>query len=230
MRVLIAHIQATVELIPLPVRTLCRKRPRTLRIDVSQHLDIHIIIDGKVITAVTEIETAVHLITVGRHDKTAAVLTLEREETIGQSQRQRHILHHNMRRTEDHILARMHLRTGQRQIEMRMLGITGRIFTVADVHHTRAVTLTVNGLHEALTLLGINILDKRLTRLEVIGNLVRLILIRALLEQRLTLNRTRGILPARSIHQTAVNTDVNLLGIQLQILVIHLTVTIQMST
>ena len=73
---------------------------------------------------------------------------------------------------------------------MGMLGIACGIFTMADIHNARTVTLSVYGLHEALALLSIDIRNKSLTRLEVICYLVWLIFICPLLEQRLSLNGT----------------------------------------
>ena len=73
---------------------------------------------------------------------------------------------------------------------MGMLGIACGIFTMADIHNTRTVTLSVDGLHETLALLSIDIRNKSLTRLEVICYLVWLVFICPLLEQRLSLNGT----------------------------------------
>jgi hypothetical protein len=101
---------------------------------------------------------------------------------------------------------------------------------MTDIHNTGTVSLSVYCLHKALTLLRIYIRNEGLSCFEIISYPVWLILVGTLLEKRLTLNNTGRILTSCCIYQTTVNTDINLLGIQFQVLVINLTIAVKMST
>ena len=60
---------------------------------------------------------------------------------------------------------------------MGMASIAGGVFGLGNIHCSATITLALITRHEAFTLLGKDIMDKRLARLEVIRNLVGFILI-----------------------------------------------------
>ena len=86
-----------------------RESPRPFGIDFTDELEVHLVAEGKVVAAVTQIETALGLVAVGRHDESAAVTLREGEEAVGDSKRQGYIGHHEVGRTEHHLLAGLHL-------------------------------------------------------------------------------------------------------------------------
>ena len=111
LRILVTEEEGTGILISLAIVACRRKSPRSLGIDFSEEFQVPLVTHGKIITTIPEIESARTLITVCRHDETAAVALGEREETVWYGYRNRHIAHHEMSRSEDHILIRSHLGT-----------------------------------------------------------------------------------------------------------------------
>ena len=108
-----------------------------------------------------------------------------------------------------------------------MLGIAGGVLAAIQVHDTRTVPLALVRGHEALTLLGVNVGDECLSRLEVVGNAVGFVLLFALLEERFSYHLARSVPSSRRMHQTTVQGDCYLVGGKRQVLVIHLTVSIE---
>ena len=100
----ITRIERTTELITFVVIGLGREAPRTFRENFSQHLQVHIIIDGKVVPTVTQIETTIHFITESRHNETGRITAIKRKETKRNGYRQWNILYHQLSRAEYDIL------------------------------------------------------------------------------------------------------------------------------
>ena len=221
---LVAEEEVAVEAVAFHVVALERQAPGTLGIDFAQHGGIHLVADGKVVAAVAQVEAAGRLVAVGGHDYAAAVAAGEGEESVGDGQRQGHVLHIQVGRPEDHVLAGAHLGAGEGQIEMGMLGVAGGILGFFHVEYARGVTLAVDALHEALSLFGVHIRDEGLSGFEVVGNLVGLVLVLSLLEHGLSLHGSCGVGGAHGMHQAAVDTHVYAVGRELQVLVVHLAV------
>ena len=108
-----------------------------------------------------------------------------------------------------------------------MLGIAGGVLAAIQVHDTRTVPLALVRGHEALTLLGVDVGDECLSGLEIVGDAVGLILLVSLLEERFAYHLAQTVLSARRMHQTAVQGYGYLVGGKRQVLVIHLTVSIE---
>ena len=221
------HVQTTRELVSHLVVHASRYAPRTLGVDIGQNLEIHVVVDSKVVSALAEIETAFGLIAIGRHDKTALITMREGEETVWHGKWQGHILHHQVSRTEDDVLSRAHLGTGHLQVEVRMLCIAGSVLTTVQVHHARTIPLALVRGHETLTLLCVDVGNESLSRLEVVGDAVGLILLVALLEEGFAYHLTQTVLSSCRMHQTAVQGYGYLVGGKRQVLVIHLTVSVE---
>ena len=109
-RTLIAEQERAAITVALDIVRRCRKAPRALGIDLAQQFEVHLIGDGEIIATITQVETTTGLITIGRHDQTTTITLGEGEESIRNRQRQRHVSHHEVGGSEDHILARTHLR------------------------------------------------------------------------------------------------------------------------
>ena len=154
----------------------------------------------------------------------------EWKEAIRHSQRQRYILDHQVRRTENHILARTYLGARHLQVKMRLLGITRRIFATLRIQQTRRITLALRRLHETLALLRIYIRYKRLLRLEIIAYPVRFILIRTLPERRFEQRIPHTVLATEGMHQARIQRYINLVRRKLQVLIVHLTIAEQVGT
>ena len=122
----------------------------------------------------------------------------------------------------------MHLGTGEGYVKVWMLGIACGILAMTDVHDTRTVPLTIRTMHEAFTLLRIDIGDESLARLEVVADPVWLVLILALLEKGLALDGTRRVYRARSMDKAAVDADADVVCGKLEVLVVDLAVAIEM--
>ena len=182
--VLVADEEVTAETVALLIVRCGGHAPRALCIDLTQQLQVHLVADSEIIAAVAQIEALIRLVAVGRHDQSAGVALREGEEAVRHSQRQRHVGHNEVRRSEHHVLARPDLRPRHRQIEVRMRIVAGRIAAVLDIHLPVSTALRQFTGQEAVVLSGIDILDQALLRLEVERHRTRLILVTAHLEHR----------------------------------------------
>ena len=140
LRILITEEETSRVLIAFAVITCSRNTPGALRVDFTQEFQVPLVIDGKIISTISEIEASVAFITIGRHDETTTVALGKREESVRDCQRHRHIAHHEISRSENHILTRSHFRSGKRNIEVRMRIITGRISTMLQIDSSSRIT------------------------------------------------------------------------------------------
>ena len=83
--VLITGQERAVISVAFSVVRRCSQAPRAFRIDFANQLQVDLIIDGKIVTTITQVETSLHLITVSRHDQTTGVAFRKGEEAIRHS-------------------------------------------------------------------------------------------------------------------------------------------------
>ena len=74
-------------MVPPNVFRLRPDSPRTFGVDVSRDLQIHVVIDGEIVSSVGEIQTSGIVIAESRHQNTAGVTVGDREESKGDGQR-----------------------------------------------------------------------------------------------------------------------------------------------
>ena len=201
----VTGIEGTAILVSLGIVGLGGKPPRTLREDFSQHLQVNIITDGKVISPVTKIEATVHFIPESRHDETRRITAAEREKSEWYGNGQRNILHHQLGRAEHHILLRAHLGLSELQIEVRMFMIASGIFTVTDIELIARTLLGLLTGYISLPLLGNDTIDETLLRLEVIAHGLRFVWRITFLEHRSSGFSSQRILDTLRIHHAAVH-------------------------
>ena len=228
--ILIAEIERAGILVSLAIVAGCRDTPGTLGIDFAQQFQIPFIIHGEVISAITQIEASCRFVAIGRHDETAAVALGEREESVWDGKRHRHIANHKIGWSEDHVLARSHLCPGERDIEIRVRIIAGGISAMLQIDDTRGISLRLHTREESILLLGIYIINKCLLALEIELDGIGVVGIAAHLEDRFTLHATllrrvgctaRPDVALVQIHRDAV-------GGEIHVLVLHVRVAIEM--
>ena len=139
--VLVTEEELTAVTIALTVVRGCRQAPRTFRVDLTQQLQVHLVADGKVVTAVAQIKTFFHLVAIGRHNQSATITLGKGEEAVRDGQRQGNVGHHKIGRSEHHVLTRTHLRPRHGQIEVGMRIIAGGITTMLEEHLTFGTAL-----------------------------------------------------------------------------------------
>ena len=137
LRILVTEEEGTRVFVSLSVVAGCRESPRSLGINLAQQFQVPFVVHGEIVSAVSQIEASCRFISVGRHDETAAVALAEREETVRDSERHRHIAHHEIGWSEDYILARSYLGSGERDIEVGMRIIAGGIPAVLQIDDSR---------------------------------------------------------------------------------------------
>ena len=229
-RVLITGQERTIVSIAFPVVRRSRQTPGALGIDLTDQFQVHLVADGEIVATVTQIETAIGLITIGRHDQTAGITLRKGEEAVRHRQRQRHICHHKIGRTEHHVFTWAHLRTRKCQIEVGVRIVTGGVATMLEEHLSVGTTLGDLTGEETLILLGIDRCDQTLLRLEVKGHRIALILIITHLEDRCTSQFHLGAVHRScSMHQVTVEAHGDTVALQIHILVFHLRGTIEIS-
>ena len=230
LRILVTEEEGTGILVSLAVVACRRKSPRTLGVDFSQQFQIPLVADGEIISTVTEIETAVALITIGRHNETAAVALGEREESVWDTQRHRHIADHEIGGAEDDILAGAHLGSGERDVEVGMRIIAGGISAMLQIDDTRRISLRLHTGEESILLLGIYIINKGLLALEVELDGIGIIGIIAHLEDRFSLDASisHRVLGTAGSHIAFVQIHGDAVGGKIHVLVLHVRVSIEM--
>ena len=228
--ILIAEIEASRILVALAIVAGSRESPRTLGVDFAQEFQVPFVVDGKIISTISQIESSVALIAISRHDKTAAIALGKGEETIRNGERHRYITHHEVSRTKDYILARTHLGTRERDIEIRMWVIAGGVTSMLQIDHSRRVALGAHTRQETVLLLGIYIINKGFLALEVELDGIGIILVATHLEYRLSLYTTFGSRVGRthSLHVTLIDVHRNTVAGKIHILILHLRRAIKM--
>ena len=111
-----------------------------------------------------------------------------------------------------------------------MRSIAGGVFSTPAIHHAHTVSFRLFTDEYALTLVGIDIGDEGLLRLEIIADAVRLVLVVALTENRFTHNLTLGvgrIQTACGMHDAAVERHADVVGLQLEVLVVDLALAVE---
>ena len=224
LRILVTEEETSRVLIAFAVITCSRNTPGALRVDFTQEFQVPLVIDGKIISTISEIEATVAFITIGRHDKTTTVTLGKWEESVRDCQRHRHIAHHEISRSENHILTRSHLRSGKRNIEVGMRIITSRISTMLQIDSSRRITFRSGTRQESVLLLCIYIINKCLLTLEIEGYRIRIIGIRAHLEYRFTLDATFSsrVGSTRSLHIALVDVHGNLVTRKIHVGIFHI--------
>ena len=133
--VLVTEEETAVIAVSLAVVACSREAPGAFGIDFAQQFQVPLVVDGKIIATIAQVETAGTLVAITGHDETAGIALGEGKETIGYGQRQRHIGHHQIGGSKNHILARTHLGTRKGNIEIGVWGITGGVESVLEIQH-----------------------------------------------------------------------------------------------
>ena len=229
LRILVTEEERTGIPVAFPVVAGRRNAPRPLGVDLPQELQVPLVADGEIIAAVAQIEPAVVLITVVRHDESARIFLRKREEPVGDCQRKGYVGHDQIGRTEDDILARAHLGTRESDVEVGVRIVTGGIAAMLQIDDTRRVALAHLAAEEAVLLLGIDPFDQTLLRLEVEGHRIALVLVLAHREERSALYAVflRRVGRSRGAHRTAVQVHEDLVARKFHVLIIHLRIAIQ---
>ena len=215
-------VEVSAESVALAVVHLAAQAPGALRVDFAQGLEVHIVVDGEIVAAIAQIETANRFIAKGGNDETRGVFLVYREESIGNGKRQWHILHNQVGRAKETLLARYDLGARDFDVEVRVLGITGRIGGVLEVEGAVVGALALAAGQEAVALGRTDVADEALLRLEIEGHGFALILFAALLVEGLARERTRGIAVGIGIDHAAVDVHAHLGGVELHALILHL--------
>ena len=69
-RILVAGIERTAVTVALLIIGCCRETPRALGINFAQEFQVDLVVDGKIVATITQIEATRRLVTVSRHDDT----------------------------------------------------------------------------------------------------------------------------------------------------------------
>ena len=168
----IAGIERTTIFITLGIVRLGGQSPGAFRENFSQDFQVHIVTDGKIISPVTQVKTTVHFIAERRHDEARRITAAEREKAERNSNRQRHIFHHQLGRSEYYILFRTNFGLSQFQIKVRMFMVACRIFTIADKEFVARAFLGLFTGYISFPLLGYNAIDEPFLAFKIIAHVL----------------------------------------------------------
>ena len=110
-----------------------------------------------------------------------------------------------------------------------LMFITSCIFSAHHIQGIRFGFLGLSGCYIAFTLLGNNVCDITFLRLEVITHRLRFILVTPIDKQRITKLIPYRVKSELGIYQATVHVHLNIFGLQLNLLVLYITFTKQIS-
>ena len=173
----VLEVEAAAVLVALDVARGGRSLPRSQRVDAAAHRQVGVFAQGEVIAQVAQEETFGVLLAVGGHQQARLGAHVDREEALGDAEEvDRHVLHHQVGRAGDHLLAGYDLRLGHRQVEVGVVRmVAGGVLAVLDVDRVVGHLLHAAAHQPAVALLRGHALDFRLLRVEVVGDRVHLV-------------------------------------------------------
>ena len=204
-----------------------REPPRPLGVDFAEQLQVHLVVDGKVVAAVAQVEAALHLVAIGGHDEARGIALGEREETVGNSQRQRYVAHNEVGGTEDHVLAWAHLSTRQGDVEVGVGFVASGVAAVLQEELTRGAALRQFGGQITVLLLRIDLRDKTFLGLEVESHRVTLVLVATHLEYGSAKFMAQGVERACGMNQRRVEHHEDAVALEVHILILYMRFAIQ---
>ena len=216
------QIEIAGELVSLDIGRSCIDTPRAFGVDFAGEREVHVVVDCKIVTAVAQVEAAVVILAHGGHDDTALVFAAEREVAKRHRDGERHIGEHHIHRTGDDILLWLHLSLCDLEIEVGMLVVVaGGVAAILDVIFIVGHLLGETAGEISLALLGDNILDKTLLRLEIVGHLLRLVFTARVVEHRGSHHLAGAIGAPDCIHDTGAHIHLNLVGREIDVAIFH---------
>ena len=232
---LAAHIAAVldadiaVELVPLDVPRLGIDSPCTFGVDVAGYLQVHVVVDSPVVAQPFQEQSSLVLVAERRHDQSGGIRLCEREESERYSQWQRHVAHHQIRRTGGNVFAGFDFRLCHAQVEVRMLMIVaGRIFTACHHHLVAFHFLCLFGYDVPFALLGHDVADESFLRLDVVGYLAGLVTLFAVLEHGFAFPLLgHGVIYAHGIDRRTVGFHTDIFGVQFHCFVVQHALSVQ---
>ncbi|EJX09266.1 hypothetical protein EVA_02626 [gut metagenome] len=224
-----AEVEVTAVFVALVVVDFVAQSPRTLGIDFAQHLHVHIVVDGEVVAPVAQVEAADGLVAIDRHDEAARVALVEGEETVGDGEWQRHVLHHEIGRSEHRFLSRLHLGSREFQVEVGVFSVAGRIFRMLQVERSVLAAFGVRAVEKAVALRGGHIADESLFGFEVEGYLFAVVVVAALLVDGRVDQHAGSVAASFGMHQAAVHVHGDGSGIELHVDILHIGLAVEIG-
>ena len=196
--------------------------PRPERVDTAKQGQVDVVVEGEIVSGVTQEKAFLVLLAPRGHDETRLPPARRREKAEGQHQRiNRNVLHHHVGGAYDHLLAGNHLGLGHGQIEMRMIGIAGSELTAGYIDRVVLHLLDPGSEQITLSVLRRHLLDPGFLGLDVVGDRIHLVARRAV--QKLG---SRGLARHRvhpSVRENllALHVDLHEVGLQVLVLILH---------
>ena len=217
----VAGIERATELIPLGV-TECRlQRPTASGVDVAQNLEVHVVVDGPVITAVFEVEASVGRLAERRYDDARTLSLAVRNQCKRRDDRQRRLFELEIQPFGYNLIFRDDDGLVEMKLEMRMLAVAARgerarldvDFSV--VHLLDAVTVQV-----VLVVLGENLGDDAFLGVEVETHLVGEVFLPSLRKDRLSYDTSSAVRHSLGVDGVLLEVEFHVVGLNLDVVVL----------
>ena len=85
--VLIIEEETTAIFISFAIVRRHRQSPRPFRVNLAKYLQVDLVAQGKVVSTITQVESAVAFVTIRRHNESARITLCEGEESVRYGQR-----------------------------------------------------------------------------------------------------------------------------------------------
>ena len=170
------EIQAAPVFVPLDIPRSEARLPRSQRVETALDGHVHVVVECEIVPGVPQEKALYGLLAPGRHDETGVASAHRRKEAERQSEEiDRHVFHHQVRRADDHLLARNGLGLGHCQVEVRVIQVAGGVFAVGDVDRVVGHFLDARAFQVAFSVLRRHAFDTGLFGGDVVGDRVHLV-------------------------------------------------------
>ena len=221
-RVLVRHHGISAEPIAFGIACFAAQSPRALGVDFAQYLEVYLVVDGQVVSSVAEIETACHLVAIGRHDDSRRIAFGKGEEAVGYGYGKRDILHDKIGRSEEGLLAGIDLSLCKFQVEVRMVGVAGGVFGIFHIEHAVVHALRAFALQETVALFRLHTGDESPLGFEVERHAFAFIRVVALLVYRATLDGAERVDCSYGMYERGVHVHDDGIGLKVHVLIVYL--------
>ena len=211
------------------VVALGRETPRAAGVDFAEEFEVDAVGEGKIVTAVAQVETAGGLVAVGGHDETGGVFFVDGEEAVGDGDGQGHIGHDEIGGAEERLFAGGDFGAGELETEVRMLGVAGGVLGVLEIEVAVAGAFGVDAAQIAGALGGFHVVDEALLGLEVEGHLATFVVFAPLGVDGLALQAAGAVGYAGGAHERGVHVEGDVVGLETHVLILHIGLSVEVG-
>ena len=227
------EVYTSVILISLDIARWSIHLPRAQSIEASREGKVDVFAQNEVVSQTSDKESSRGIFSVWRHQQTRLRSEIYGEESLRNTSKvDWYIVHNQIGRTRNNLLARNNFRLGHGEVEVRIIRmVTSGIFTMTNIDWVIRHLLNLSADQPTITLLSCYALNKRLFRSKVVGYGIHSIGRTALFEDRMCIFRLalNCISLSVRIYLLGCHIYLHIIGLQTHILVVYISLIVNMD-